>query len=55
MPHLSLKAILVSTVGLAAMFSAAAGELPKPLEDTDYLHDGAPDPDVVELGRMLFF
>ncbi|MET1414705.1 cytochrome c peroxidase [Roseibium sp. HPY-6] len=55
MSRLSLNAVLVSTVGLAAMLPAEAGELPNPLEDEDYLHDGAPDPKLIELGRMLFF
>ncbi len=29
--------------------------LPDPLTDTDFLHDGAPDQALVELGRALFF
>jgi len=55
MSHLTLKAILISTAAFAAVASAQAGELPTPLKDADYLHDGAPDPEMVELGRMLFF
>lgn len=51
----ALKTILIATTALAAFATAEAGELPTPLKDTDYLYDGAPDPALVELGRMLFF
>ncbi|WP_299470853.1 cytochrome c peroxidase [uncultured Roseibium sp.] len=52
---LSLKAMLGSTVAFAAIATATAGELPNPLNDTDYLDNGTPEPALVELGRMLFF
>ncbi len=35
--------------------AALANDLPEPLKDTDYLWDGAPDPELVRLGRDLFF
>ncbi|WP_281930550.1 cytochrome-c peroxidase [Roseibium album] len=55
MPSLTLKGFLTSTVAVVLIACAQAGELPTPLQDDDYLHDGAPDPAVVDLGRMLFF
>lgn len=55
MSSLGLRGILITTVAVASMAAAWADELPAPLVDTDYLHDGAPEPAVVELGRMLFF
>lgn len=55
MPSLTFKGFLTSTVAVVLIACAQAGELPTPLQDDDYLHDGAPDPAVVDLGRMLFF
>ncbi|WP_299883307.1 cytochrome c peroxidase [uncultured Sulfitobacter sp.] len=61
MSPISVLATL-SITALAAAFAAKAGEqtqlsvpLPRPLEDTDFLYDGAPAPSLVELGRNLFF
>ncbi|MDU9006916.1 cytochrome-c peroxidase [Sedimentitalea todarodis] len=40
---------------LTTCISAYAADLPRPLEDRDFLWDGAPDPELYELGRSLFF
>ncbi|WP_299730628.1 cytochrome c peroxidase [uncultured Tateyamaria sp.] len=52
----------VISIGVAVvLLSQAMAEpdlqipLPRPLEDSDYLYDGAPDDALVELGRNLFF
>ncbi len=60
-----LRAILLTTAALALMSAAAtqaavaesALEQPPaaPVTDADYYEEGAPDPNKVELGRLLFF
>ena len=40
---------------LLAIAPASAGNLPQPLQDSDFLFDGKPAPAQVELGRLLFF
>ncbi|MEZ4425299.1 MAG: cytochrome c peroxidase [Gemmatimonadota bacterium] len=52
--------LAVGTLGAAAFAAPGAPrtpglQLPSPAVDADYLHAGAPPPDVVELGRLLFF
>ena len=59
MQRLQLLPILVAlTTATAAQDPANAfdpARLPAPITDADYYDDGAPAPEKVELGRMLFF
>lgn len=50
-----MKAFLCTALFSLATTTAAAQDLPSPLQDTDYLWNGAPDPALVALGRDLFF
>lgn len=54
---LAIVAISTATVVLSKGFSEPDLQipLPRPLADSDYLYDGAPDDALVELGRNLFF
>ncbi len=62
--HISLRSLIVTPL-LGVMLSTFALPqvswaehwlpLPDPLEDTDFLYDGAPSDTLVELGRNLFF
>ncbi|WP_298435266.1 cytochrome c peroxidase [uncultured Jannaschia sp.] len=54
MPSRPTLAATALALALAAGTGLASG-LPRPLVDADYLHDGAPDRVLVELGRHLFF
>ena len=47
--------LCVSAFFLSVVHSSLAEELPSPVVDSDYHYDGAPDDELVELGRMLFF
>jgi cytochrome c peroxidase len=40
---------------LSTVAAAAPADLPEPPRDSDFYFNGAPDADVVELGRLLFF
>lgn len=40
---------------LTTCLGAQAADLPRPLEDRDFLWNGAPSPELFELGRSLFF
>ena len=68
--HLSLIALLIATNGVVhatrstgtrpadaseALPAVAAGALPEPVTDHDFREEGAPSPEKVELGRLLFF
>ncbi|MEO0915228.1 MAG: cytochrome-c peroxidase, partial [Pseudomonadota bacterium] len=46
---------LATSFGLATVAVPADFALPRPLANTDFHYDGAPDPALVDLGRMLFF
>lgn len=46
---------LVAACGLNLSAASADVVLPPPLTDADYLYDGAPSQDLVDLGQMLFF
>ncbi len=59
-PTTSLLATLTATaVAGAQVFAtcalAAGPALPQPVADSDYYDNGAPDPDKLALGRLLFF
>lgn len=47
--------LCVSALFLSVVHSSLANDLPSPVVDSDYHYDGAPDDELVELGRMLFF
>ena len=47
--------LCASALFLSVVHSSLAEELPSPVVDSDYHYDGAPDDELVELGRMLFF
>lgn len=52
----ALRALLLATtLSCLAIGAASEPSLPRPLTDGDFIHDGAPDPDLVALGRDLFF
>ncbi len=42
-------------IAFAGVDARAGSDLPPPLTDANFLHDGAPDPVLVDLGRDLFF
>ncbi|MEM7489860.1 MAG: cytochrome-c peroxidase [Pseudomonadota bacterium] len=50
-----LRALATTALALVLATGAGADSLPAPLTDADFLHDGAPDAGLVELGRDLFF
>lgn len=47
--------ILLFIVSAMLGVSSYAGSLPSPVTDADYYNNGKPNPDKVELGRLLFF
>lgn len=46
---------LAAILALALSTGVCSADLPPPVTDADYYHDGNPDSAKVELGRMLFF
>jgi cytochrome c peroxidase len=55
MMKVNFTLLCVSALFLSVVHSSLANDLPSPVVDSDYHYDGAPDDELVELGRMLFF
>lgn len=50
-----MKSPLTIALLLTTCIGAYAADLPDPLDDSDFLWNGTPSPDLLELGRNLFF
>jgi cytochrome c peroxidase len=51
----SFFSLLIFSIFCSQVLAGQGGRLPAPVEDSDFYDDGNPDPDLVELGKNLFF